>query len=362
MRTAPESCERDTDRTSPPGSPGPWPVPGRSRHLPRRTALLTTGATALVTLAALAAVVVTPEGDGGGPAGTERAGGRTGRPAAAPLPWPHEGQASVLVEGLGDDGDLGTHGAQTPVPIASIAKVMTAYVILRDHPLRDGEPGPRVTVDESAANESVSGVESSVPVVQGRRLSERQLLELMLIPSGNNIARLLARWDAGSQQAFVAKMNRAAHDLGMDRTTYTGASGIEPTTTSTSADQLKLARQVVRDKVFRSVVALPSTTVPGVPGTILNTNTLLGTSGVIGLKTGSSTPAGGALMWAATAPDRRGRDRLALGVVLHQRAGTSPQEGLNAALDASSSLIEGVRRWMSGNASAPTAGPRSGRR
>ncbi len=283
-------------------------MPGRSRHLPRRTALLTTGATALVTLAALAAVVVTPEGDGGGPAGTERAGGRTGRPAAAPLPWPHKGQASVLVEGLGDDGDLGTHGAQTPVPIASIAKVMTAYVILRDHPLREGEPGPRVTVDESAANESVSGVESSVPVVQGRRLSERQLLELMLIPSGNNIARLLVRWDAGSQQAFVAKMNRAAHDLGMDRTTYTGASGIEPTTTSTSADQLKLARQVMRDKVFRSVVALPSTTVPGVPGTILNTNTLLGTSGVIGLKTGSSTPAGGALMWAATAPDRRGRD------------------------------------------------------
>ncbi|MET8785298.1 serine hydrolase [Streptomyces sp. NPDC004589] len=363
MRTAPESCERDRDRTSAPGSPGPWPGSGRSRHLPRRAALLTTGATALVALAALAATVVTPGGDGGGsPAPGGPTGGRTGRPAAVPLPWPHEGQASVLVEGLGDRGDLGTHGTQTPVPIASIAKVMTAYVILRDHPLHDGESGPRVTVDESAANESVSGVESSVPVVQGRRLSERQLLELMLIPSGNNIARLLARWDAGSQRAFVVKMNRAARDLGMDRTTYTGASGIEPTTTSTSADQLKLARQVMRDKVFRSVVALPGTTVPGVPGTILNTNTLLGTSGVIGLKTGSSTPAGGALMWAAIAPDRGGRDRLALGVVLHQRAGTSPQEGLNAALDASGSLIEGVRRWVAGNESGPTAGPRPGRR
>ena len=102
----------------------------------------------------------------------------------------------------------------------------------------------------------------------------------MLIPSGNNIARLLARWDAGSQQAFVAKMNRAARALGMDHTAYTGASGVEPSTTSTSADQLKLAQQAMRYEAFRAIVALPATTSPGVPGRLLNTNSLLGEDGV----------------------------------------------------------------------------------
>ncbi|MYX33382.1 MULTISPECIES: serine hydrolase [unclassified Streptomyces] len=344
---------------------GPWNPPSRTRRSRRVPVPVAAGAAALVTLIALGAVVVLTDGGGDADGASGRSGHHGGQPGHRPpvsLPWPRQGQASVLVEGLGDGGDLGDRGAQKPVPIASVTKVMTAYVILRDHPLRGGASGPRITVDQQAADESVSGVESTVPLRLGQRLGERRLLELMLIPSGNNVARLLARWDAGSQEAFVAKMNRAAEELGMDRTTYTGASGIESTTTSTSGDQLKLARQVMRDPVFRAVVAQPSTTVPGVPGSVLNTNTLLGTSGVVGLKTGSSTPAGGALMWAATAPDRHGHGHLALGVVLHQRPGTSPQEGLNAALGAGHTLVEGVRRWVAGTGTASAAAALSGDR
>jgi D-alanyl-D-alanine carboxypeptidase (penicillin-binding protein 5/6) len=334
MSPVPFSGEPGADRAQPSWSTGSW-LPSRrhDRSGRRFTAGPATGAAALVTLAVLAVAVLTSGNSPGAGAGS--------------LPWPPEGQTSVVVEGLGAHGDLGTRGERTPVPIASVTKVMTAWVILRDRPLRAGEDGPLVTVDRTAANESVSGVESSVPVREGTRLSERRLLELLLIPSGNNIARLLARWNAGSQEAFVMKMNRAARDLGMRHTTYTGASGIEPTTTSTSADQLRLARRVMHDEVFRTVVAMPGTTVPGVPGTIRNTNTLLGTAGVIGLKTGSSTPAGGALMWAATASDNGGRDRLILGVVLHQRSGTDPRQGLRAALARSHALIEGIRRWLS---------------
>ncbi|MEV1070099.1 D-alanyl-D-alanine carboxypeptidase [Streptomyces sp. NPDC050263] len=334
MSPVPFSGEPGAGRAQPSWSTGSWlPPRWHDRSGRRVTAGLAAGATALVTLAVLAVAVFTSGNSPGTGAGS--------------LPWPAEGQTSVVVEGLGAHGDLGTRGERTPVPIASVTKVMTAYVILRDRPLRAGEDGPLVTVDRTAANESVSGVESSVPVREGMRLSERQLLELLLIPSGNNIARLLARWNASSQEAFVTKTNRAARDLGMRHTTYTGASGIEPTTTSTSADQLRLARRVMRDEVFRTIVAMPSTTVPGAPGTIRNTNTLLGTASVIGLKTGSSTPAGGALMWAATASDKDGRDRLILGVVLHQRAGTDPRQGLRAALATSHALIEGVRRWLS---------------
>ncbi|MDH6625410.1 hypothetical protein M2271_003221 [Streptomyces sp. LBL] len=72
--------------------------------------------------------------------------GTAGTPAAKShalsVAWPSQGQASALVEGLGDTGDLGNRGTREPVPIAGITKVMTAYVILRDHPLRAGQGVP----------------------------------------------------------------------------------------------------------------------------------------------------------------------------------------------------------------------------
>ncbi len=316
----------------------PSSVPPRLRR--RRPLFAATGTLALV-LAVLAALALLFE-DGDARRSTRAPD--AGEPWGAGLYWPREGQAAVHVDGI---GGLGSHGPQAPVPIASVTKVMTAYVILREHPLRAGESGPRITVDQQAADESVSGVESTVPLERGQRLSQRQLLELTLIPSGNNAARLLARWNASSEEAFVTKMNRTADALGMRRTTYTGASGLEPTTKSTAADQLKLARQAMRDEVFRSVVAQRDTSVPGSSRALPNTNALLDAPGVVGIKTGSSTPAGGALMWAVQVPDRTGRQHLAVGVVLHQRADTSPQEGLSAVFDSSRALVEALRHRMS---------------
>lgn len=255
-----------------------------------------------------------------------------------PLPWPADGQASAEVQGL---GSLGSRGERQPVPIASVTKVMTAHVVLEDHPLAPGEAGPMITVDEQAEAESTSREESTVSLRAGRQVSERDLLGLMLVPSGNNAARLLARWDAGSQDAFVAKMNREAAALGMTGTTYTGASGVEDSTTSTATDQLRLAREVMRNAVIREIVATPSLRVDGVPG-VVNTNTLLGQDGVIGLKTGSSTAAGGALMWAAKGPG----GALILGVVLHQSPGGSPAQGLSAALENSRTLIAAIQREL----------------
>jgi D-alanyl-D-alanine carboxypeptidase (penicillin-binding protein 5/6) len=303
-------------------------TPPRTRT-PRTLAWLTAAA---VLAAALACWLLSPRTVVGTPTLAPSS------PITVPLPWPGEGQASAEIEGF---GSLGTTGDQNPVPIASVTKVMTAYVVLEDHPLDAGESGPDVTVDQQAQAESTSADESSVPVRAGQRLTEHQLLELMLIPSGNNIARLLARWDAGSQDAFVTKMNRAAAGLGMTKTTYTGASGVEDSTTSTSADQLALARAVMKNAMIRSIVATPSVRIEGVPGAVVNTNTLLGRSGVIGLKTGSTTAAGGALMWAAQTTEN-GSPRLILGVVLHQNPGGTPGEGLTAALSASDRLITGI--------------------
>lgn len=258
------------------------------------------------------------------------------------LPWPTEGQASVEVEGI---GSLGTRGEQRPVPIASVTKVMTAYVVLQDHPMRAGAPGASVTADEQAANESYSSVETTAPVLAGRTYTQRRLLELMMVPSGNNVARMLARWDAGGEKAFVAKMNETAAALGMNRTTYTGVSGMEASTRSTATDQLKLDRAAMKDPAFREIVAARTVEAPGADVTFRNTNKLLGRDGVIGLKTGSSTPAGGNLVWAST-QETAGAPRLILGVVLHQRAGTTPAEGSAAAHEASRALITEIRATL----------------
>ncbi|WP_323188116.1 serine hydrolase [Streptomyces sp. NBC_00237] len=262
--------------------------------------------------------------------------------AGLDLPWPSDGQAAVAAERV---GDLGVAGSRRAVPIASVTKVMTAYVVLKDHPLREGQDGPSVEVDGQAAAEAHSLSESTAPVVEGQRLSQRKLLELMLLPSANNVARLLARWDAGSQERFVAKMNATAARLGMTDTTYTGASGIEATTVSTAADQLKLAREAMKDPALRATVALRSTVIPGRAEPVRNTNELLARPGVVGLKTGSSTPAGGNLVWAAEVPEGTKR-RLVYGVVLGQRAGTSPAEGRRAALESSGRLLDALQEKL----------------
>jgi D-alanyl-D-alanine carboxypeptidase len=254
------------------------------------------------------------------------------------MPWPAEGQSVAEVEGI---GSLGVHGAQNPVPIASLTKVMTAYVVLHDHPIQGKQNGPVIPVDKQAAEEALSPDESTAHVTEGQKFTERQMLQLLLVPSGNNIARLLARWDSGTQEAFVRKMNATAKSLGMAKTTYTGASGFEETTVSTAVDQLKLAREVMKNDAFRSVVALANVDIPGV-GRIYNNNNDLVKPGVIGIKTGSSTPAGGALMWAAN-KKVGGKQQLILGVVLQQHGGVTVNDSLQTALARSQQLIESVQ-------------------
>src|SRR6266487_1044764 len=82
--------------------------------------------------------------------------------------------------------------------------------------------------------------DSLVPVAAGERISERQALVALLLSSADNMAWILARWDAGSEGAFVARMNSTASRLGMTSTRYTDPSGLARTTVSTAADQVRL--------------------------------------------------------------------------------------------------------------------------
>ena len=129
-------------------------------------------------------------------------------------------------------------------------------------------------------------------------MTERQALQALLLPSANNIAAVLARWDAGSEDRFVARMNATARSLGMTHTRYTDPSGYDDATVSTAADQVRIVDRAMRLPVFASIVATPSATLP-VAGTVHNTNTLLGHNGFVGVKTGSTAAAGGCFAFRA---------------------------------------------------------------
>ncbi|MEU9182574.1 serine hydrolase [Streptomyces sp. NPDC048550] len=266
------------------------------------------------------------------------------------VPWPAKGQGAVRVPG---SGDIGSFGEQKPVPTASVAKVMTAYVILKGHPLRKGEAGPQIEVDAKTVEDGTSQHESRVEdLVAGTKFSQQDMLKMLMIPSGNNVARLLARWDAGtdSEAAFVAKMNAAAKELGMENTTYTDPSGLDAATVSTAADQLKLAEAVMKDEAFRAVVALPSAEIKGLSKTLDNNNTLLSANGlsIRGIKTGSSTPAGGTLMWAAY-KSVGDETPLILGTLMDQHVDGPDPDGANSlklVLANCKKIIEAVRQAL----------------
>ncbi|MGW2813848.1 D-alanyl-D-alanine carboxypeptidase [Streptomyces sp. NPDC001415] len=226
---------------------------------------------------------------------------------ALSLPWPTEGQAVVDIDGL---GRMGTYGEMKPLPIGSVAKVMTTYLILRDHPLKAGDKGPSIPVDQKAQDDYTNGVqekESVVEVKAGQQVSELEALQAVMLPSANNVARLLARWDASTEEAFIKKMNDTAKELGMTNTTYTDASGLMESTVSTAEDQVKLAKRAMADPIFRQIAKLPSYTSTTTSGggtvetarTQHNFNKLVPLNGVVGIKTGSTTKAGGNLLFAA---------------------------------------------------------------
>ncbi|MFM9446052.1 D-alanyl-D-alanine carboxypeptidase [Streptomyces acidiscabies] len=254
------------------------------------------------------------------------------------IPWPAQGQAALDVQGV---GTFGSSGQEKPVPIASVAKVMTAYLILKDHPLKSGEDGPKIPIDQAAQDQSNAGQESTVNVTKGDAITQREALESILIASANNVARLLARWDAGSETAFVEKMNAAAKDLGMTNTTYTDPSGLNDTTVSTAIDQVKLGKAAMEQPAFREVAAMMSYT--DYKGEYhSNWNGLVGRNKVVGIKTGTTTSALGNLMFAAK-KEVGGETRTIIGAVVRQPAGGPENTILSAALDSGDKLIRAAQ-------------------
>lgn len=180
-------------------------------------------------------------------------------------------------------------------PMASLTKLMTAYVILSHHQLDEAVPVTSAINTLQGTNSQVVGLKI------GDSLTVEAALKAMLIYSANDAAVALAAFDSGSEAAFVARMNQAARDLEMAQTRFVNASGLDADGhVSSPADLTTLARVVLTSQALRSIVKQPSATITTQQGAVLrltSTNELLAVDKLVqGVKTGSTEKAGQCLI------------------------------------------------------------------
>jgi serine-type D-Ala-D-Ala carboxypeptidase (penicillin-binding protein 5/6) len=179
--------------------------------------------------------------------------------------------------------------ASEPVQLASLTKLVTALVVLDQAPLEPGEQGPSYDfefADQSEYWSYIQGNQSALNVPDGGSLTQYEMLQGILIASASNYADRLATEVFGSVEQYTDAANAwlAEHDL--SAITVTDASGFDRDNLATPASILALTKQAMANPVIAEIVATPSAELPGA-GEFDNTNALLGTDGVIGVKTGS---------------------------------------------------------------------------
>jgi D-alanyl-D-alanine carboxypeptidase (penicillin-binding protein 5/6) len=188
-------------------------------------------------------------------------------------------------------------------PIASLTKIMTAYLVLSRT-----SPNDVVTVSPDAASGRIVGI-SGLGLVDGERLPVQQLLYALLLQSANDAAVALAEDVSGTVDAFVKTMNRTAANLGMTRTRFASPNGLDDAGYSTARDLATLTRAAYGRHAFGSIVATRFHTIPaprGDPRIVQNRNALLWLyPGAIGVKTGFTSAAGFNVVAAADRGDQR---------------------------------------------------------
>ncbi|MFF5023980.1 D-alanyl-D-alanine carboxypeptidase family protein [Streptomyces collinus] len=212
-----------------------------------------------------------------------------------------------------NQSDLYTKLADTKRSTGSTTKIMTAKVVLAQSNLNLDS---KVTIQKAYSDYIVSKGASSAHLIVGDKVTVRQLLYGLMLPSGCDAAYALAdKYGTGSTRAkrvanFIGKMNTAAKNLGLTRTHFDSFDGIgNGSNYSTPRDLTKIARDAMKNSTFRTIVKTKSYTAKTITktgstrtmGRWDNTNTLLSSySGAIGVKTGSGPEAGACLVFAAT--------------------------------------------------------------
>ncbi len=300
----------------------------------------------------VAAWASTVAGHGPRPVPTHAAAAaRTRAPSTPARPRP---SASPVIEVAGAPGGVRAKGAvladaatgqvlwgrdvDTERPMASVTKVMTALLVLQG-----GDLGRQIRVPAAAFSYAWKYGGETAALRPGDVLTAQELLEALLVPSGADAAYTLANAYGPGLDAFVARMNATAAQMGMKDTHFTSPDGLpyptETSTYSTPSDLLILGLAAMRYPAFRSIVDLQFYHLPKGRGHHEywwdNTDTLIGSyPGAVGIKSGYTDDAGHCLLFEAV------RDgRALIGVVLGSPA-TGPAA---AAQDAEQMLNWGFR-------------------
>ncbi len=258
-----------------------------------------------------------------------------------------EGSSAVAVTGggayldaadtvLGSDGALWTESGIDEVrPMASIAKVVAALVILDAHPIDGDGGGPTLTFGRAdhALYDAyyVRGATiAAMPI--GTSMSLRDALATMLVPSASNYAEAVSSWAFGSVGSYARAAERWLAANGLENTRVVEPTGLDPRNTSTARDLITLGRLAAANPVVARIVATPSMSVSGA-GRIVNTNALLGERGITGLKTGTLEESGSNLLYTANLDVGIGEPLQVVGVMLGGITQQSVRHSVLATLD-----------------------------
>lgn len=203
------------------------------------------------------------------------------------------------ISAVGYPGLLAKGGGDQPMSIGSITKIATALIVLQKKPLALGEAGPMITFTEQdvAIRAAYLARDGEVyPVSVGAQISETDVLTTALVASANNYARALVDWAFGSEANFVPVATAWLKSHGLSSMTMTDCTGMNPTDRSTPTDLIALGKLALANPVIAKIVDTQQTTMP-VVGQITNTNLMLGTNGVNGIKTGTLDGAGASLLF-----------------------------------------------------------------
>lgn len=214
------------------------------------------------------------------------------------LTWPAYGQAAY---GTAAYGVMAQSSPQeTPVPIASLTKTITALAVLQKKPLHPGETGPAMTItqaDVALYDHYLAKNGSVAKVAVGQQLSQQHAMQAMMMQSANNITDTVAIWAFGSIEAYVEYTNTMLREMGLTKTTVADASGFSPQSVSTAEEMTQIAIAYMQTPVLKEITLLPETTIP-VMGGIKNRNARVNTPDIVGIKTGNTNEAGRCFMAA----------------------------------------------------------------
>jgi len=268
-----------------------------------------------------------------------------------PRPPPVTAQAWVL-RSAEDDQVLGGVAHDDPRLIASTTKILTALLAIEA-----GTLGDEVTISaEAVATGRVPGA-AALGLEVGETLPMRSLLAGLIVRSGNDAAVAVAQHVAGTEAAFVARMNTRAAELGLESSAFVDASGLGegPGNTASPLDLALLAEVAMANPDFASWAGAMRLALPGL-GEVVNRNLLLGTfPGATGVKTGFTTLAGECLVASAT---RDGRTLYAVVLGSDRTASFADAAALlshgfadyRRAVPASPAAPVGVYRWAGAEA------------